>query len=238
MLWKEERARRFSCCSNGEYAIHKLKNVPANVWDIYNTSHFSRNQRKYNSLFSFTALAANGLRKQTWSNPSGSSMLTMHGRAYHRIFDLQQHYAGMNVANSSRYYIYDSDFNLQSRALHVNQDTATSLRSYFHSSLPWVVQYKSAVDEVLRSNTIPSEPAVIEFAEASRVDDGHVLGAPQAPEIAAILYPSKSQCSSTQPIITYPRNSPDNQPRFLPLYSPCYEPLQFPCLFNNGESGW
>ena len=187
-----------------------------------------------NSLFAFTALAASGLRKQTWTQPIGTSMLTMHGRAYHRIFDLQEHYEGMTVANSSRFYIHDSDFNLQSRALHVNSNTAASLRSYFHNHLPWVVQYKSAVDEVLRSDTFLSEPAVIEFAKVSRIDDGHVLGAPAAPEIAAILHPSKNHCSSTRPIITYPRNSPDNQPRLSPLYSPSYEPLQFPCLFSNG----
>lgn len=115
-LWKDERARRFNCCSNGEYAIHKLRHVPAHVWDIYDSAEFRRNQRKYNSLFAFTALAAKGLRNQTWTQPIGGSMLTMHGRAYHRIFDLQQHYAGMNVSNSSRYYIYDSEFHLQSQA--------------------------------------------------------------------------------------------------------------------------
>ena len=115
-------------------------------------------------------------------------MLTMHGGAYHRIFDLQQHYAGMNVSNSSRYYIYDSEFNLQSQAFQANSDTGASLRSYFHQNLPWAMQYRSAVDEVLRNTSVQSEPAVIEFAEVSRVDDGHVLGAPAAPEIAAILY--------------------------------------------------
>ncbi|CAN0360939.1 unnamed protein product, partial [Ectocarpus sp. 6 AP-2014] len=50
MLWKEERAKRFSCCANGQYAIHKLKDVPVNVWDLYSTPEFRRNQRKYNSL--------------------------------------------------------------------------------------------------------------------------------------------------------------------------------------------
>ena len=51
------------------------------------------------------------------------------------------------------------------------------------------MQYRSAVDEVLRNNSVQSEPAVIEFAEVSRVDDDHVLGAPAAPEIAAIWTP-------------------------------------------------
>ena len=83
---------------------------------------------------------------------------------------------------------YDSEFHLQSQALHVNSDTAASLRSYLHQNLPWAMQYRSAVDEVLLNTSVQSEPAVIEFAEVSRVDDGHVLGAPAAPEIAAILY--------------------------------------------------
>ena len=102
---------------------------------------------------------------------------------------------------------YDSEFHLQSQALHVNSHTAASLRSFFHQNLPWAMQYRSAVDEVLRNNSVQSEPAVIEFAEVSRVDDGDVLGAPSAPEIAAILYSAKRHCSSTQPIITYPKNS-------------------------------
>ena len=109
-LWKEERARRFNCCSNGECAIHKLRHVPAHVWDIYDSAEFRRNQRKYNSLFAFTALSAKGLPNQTWTQPIGRSMLTMHGRAYHRIFDLQQHYAGMNLSNSSRYYMMTPNF--------------------------------------------------------------------------------------------------------------------------------
>lgn len=129
-------------------------------------------------------------------------MLTLHGRAYHRIFDLQQQYTGMTVTNTSRFYIYDSEFNSQSQALNVNQTTASVLRSYFHENLPWAVQYKSAVDQVLRDTSVPAEPAVIEFAEVSRVDDGHTLGSPSAPEIAAILYSSTRECSSTQRIIT------------------------------------
>ena len=81
------------------------------------------------------------------------------------------------------------------------------------------MQYRSAVDEVLSNTSVQSEPAVMEFAEVSRVDHGHVLGAPAAPDIAAILYSAKRHCSSTQPIITYPKNSPDNAPRFSPLFS-------------------
>lgn len=69
--------------------------------------------------------------------------------------------AGMNVSNSSRYYIYDSEFDLQSQALHVNSDTAATLRSYFHQNLPWAMQYRSAVDDVLRNTSVQSEFAEV-----------------------------------------------------------------------------
>ena len=36
-------------------------------------------------------------------------MLTLHGEAYHRIFDLQQQYRDMNVSNSSKFYIFDRE---------------------------------------------------------------------------------------------------------------------------------
>ena len=163
----------------------------------------------------------------------------MHCGAYHRVFDLQEQYESMNTTNTARFYIYDSEFCAQSRQLEINENTATTLRNYIQHNIPWAQQFKAAVDEVIRSRAISSEPAVIEFAEASRVDDGPVLGQPvAAPEIAAILNCSGRNFTSTQPILTYPKDSPDSKPRFLPLWSAAYEPLQFTCLFLKGESGW
>ena len=37
-------------------------------------------------------------------------MLTIHGKAYGRVIDLQQQYEDMNVSNSGRIYIFDSEF--------------------------------------------------------------------------------------------------------------------------------
>ena len=47
--------------------------------------------------FLLTALGAGGVDKRSWTQPNrGPSMLTLHGKAYHRIFDLQQQYEDMN----------------------------------------------------------------------------------------------------------------------------------------------
>ena len=117
----------------GKYATNKMGGVFVhNIWDICNSSEFGRNQRKYNSLFSFIALGAEDMQRRTWTNPSPPSMLTMHGKAYHRIFDLQQQYSDITVVNTARFYIYNSEFNTPSRALHINHNTASSLRIVLH----------------------------------------------------------------------------------------------------------
>lgn len=220
-------------------AIHLLQDIPSDLYDTFRSLQFASNQRKYNSLFAFTALAAGGMQKGIWINPGPPSMSTLHGKAYHEIFDLQEQYPMMSVTNNSRFYIYDSDFTNQANSLRINPRISATLRSYVQNNIPWARQYKAAVDEVINSNQVISGPAFIEFAEVSRINDGPVVGQPVvAPEIAAIPYASGERCSSTQPIITYPKNSPDNKPRFLPLWSSAIEPLQFPLLFCHGESGW
>lgn len=110
VLWAEERRRRYSSRNEGNYAINPLHQVEPHLWEIFHSQEFRNNQRRYNSLFSFTALAADGSQKRTWTNPAAPSMLTMHGRAYHRIFDLEERHDMMTVGNTARLYIYDSDF--------------------------------------------------------------------------------------------------------------------------------
>ena len=75
---------------------------------MFSPNDFRRSQRKYNGLFAFTALGAGGLDKRTWIQLSPPSMLTLHGRAYHRIVDLQQDHS--KICHNARLVIYDSDF--------------------------------------------------------------------------------------------------------------------------------
>lgn len=172
---------------------------------FFHSSEFSRNQRRCNSLFSFTALAAGGMDKRTWTNPSAPSMLTLHGKAYHRIFGLQEEYENLPVGNTARLYIYDSDFVHQSQSAGIDHNTATRLRTYIERNIPWAHQHKAAVDNVINSPNVTSGPAFIEFAEVSRANDGPVIGQPvAAPEIAVILFPSGQRCTCTQPTCTLP----------------------------------
>ena len=169
-------------------------------------------------------------------------MLTLHGKAYHGIFDLQQQYRDMNVSNSSRLYIFDSDFAQNCSSRNLNVDIANMLRAHIHENVRLAREYRSAVDSVVNNAILrnPNGPTpYIEFANVSRASDGPVLGEQVSTrEIADLVYTSGQQDSGKRAEVTYPVNSPDEKPRFLPLWSPAYETLQFPLLFLHGESGW
>lgn len=63
VLWKEERQRRYSGCNQGKYATNSLHEVHPKLWEVFHSQELHYSQRGYNSLFSFTALAADGMQK-------------------------------------------------------------------------------------------------------------------------------------------------------------------------------
>ena len=154
--------------------MHPLKSVGPSLWNLFNLTEFRNSERKYNSLFSFTALGTGGLEKRTWTQPSPPSMLTLHGRAYHRVFDLQQEHTSLdhtNVSHCARLYIYSSEFNMI-QSLNVDLHTANTLRDHVHTKIKWVRQFRSAADDVINSHQTlhePSSSAFIEFEQTSRV---------------------------------------------------------------------
>ena len=105
-------------------------------------------------------------------------------------------------------------------SLKLNADVADTLRTHIHENVQWAQDYHSAVDSVLNSPKLndPISPTpYIEFADASRIHDGPVLGEQvSAPEIAALVYTSGQQDSGKRTAVTYPVNSPDHKHRFLP----------------------
>lgn len=220
-----------------------MKPASAELLNIFSSNKYRGAQRGYNGLFSFTALGAGGIQKRSWTQPQkGPSMLCLHGKAYHRIFDLQQQYQDMAVSNSSRFYIYDSEFVENCSSQNLDQDIANVLRTHMYTNVKWAQEYRSAVDLIQNNDSLNNPqlpPPYIEFAEVSRSNDGPVLGEQvSAPEIAALVYTSGQQDRNKRAVVTYPINSPDPKPRFLPLWSPAYETLQFPLLFLHGEAGW
>ena len=87
VLWKEERKLKYNCGRGGKAAVFPFKPISLELWTIFSTSDFRPSQRKYNGFSAFTALGAGGQDKRTWTQPSPSSMLNLHGRADHRTFD-------------------------------------------------------------------------------------------------------------------------------------------------------
>lgn len=126
VLWKEEKSTRYNCCNKGRSAIHPLKPIPQHMNSLFQSASFRNVQRSYNGLFSFTALGAGGIEKRTWTEAAPPSMLCLHGKAYHRIFDLQEIYENYKVSNSARFYIYDSEFAEKASSLRVNLQIANT----------------------------------------------------------------------------------------------------------------
>ena len=69
----------------------------------------------------------------------------------------------MNISNSSRFYIYDSDFVDQAQHLGIDLGIAEILRNQVQENISWTQQYRAAVDDIINSNSISSEPAFISF---------------------------------------------------------------------------
>ena len=132
-LWKEERKLKYNCCKGGKAAVFPFKAISPELWTIFSSNDFRRSQRKSNGLLAFTALGAGGLDKRTWTQPSPPSMLTLHGRAYHRIFDLQPDHS--KICHNARLHIYDSEFIDTAENLQVNIETASTLRRHIKPKL-------------------------------------------------------------------------------------------------------
>lgn len=69
MLWKEERIARYNCCNKGISAIHALEPIPDNLRSVFQSASVRNGQRRYNGLFSFSALGAGGMEKRAWTQP-------------------------------------------------------------------------------------------------------------------------------------------------------------------------
>ena len=64
---------------------------------------------------------------------------------------MQPQYEDMNVSNSSRFYIFDSEFAEKCSSRKLNADIADTLRTHIHENVRWAQDYRSAVDSVLNS---------------------------------------------------------------------------------------
>ena len=237
--WAEEH---MNCCSNGKYVVEPLIPLPAEISQLFQTKHFLENQRRYNGLFSFTAMGADP--SPTWTQPSYPSMLQLHGRAYHRIMDgFRTNYSERTpVVNKARMYMYDAELLRHAqnqRSLDPSVVAAVSSSLNTHNS--WIKSYRSVLLEIDRSNN--TDNVGIEFAQVTRREDGPVIGdAPptSGKETAALIFKDDPATRSRRFVYTFPRCGPEDactRPRFVPTWSPMYS-LQCPLLLFHGEPVW
>ena len=117
----------------------------------------------------------------------------------------------MNISNSSRFYIFDSEFAQNCSSQNINADRANTLRTHIHQHVRWARDYRSAVYSVLNfpNKHDPNSPTPLkEFADVSRINDGPIVGEQvSAPDIAALVYTPGQQDSGKRAVVTYPVNS-------------------------------
>ena len=70
-------------------------------------------------------------------------MLTLHGKAYHMIFDLQLTAVRRHeFSNSGRISIFDSWFAKKCSSRKLNADIADTLRTHIHENVQWAQDYR------------------------------------------------------------------------------------------------
>ena len=128
-------------------------------------------ERRYNGMFSFTALGAGGIEERSWTEPRPPSMLCLHGKAYIESLIFYRKDTITSPLPIARFYIfYNSEFRDQASSLKLNLRIANTLRTHVHNNnISWARYYKSAVDNVLNAQQTTvsdnSESSFIEFAE-------------------------------------------------------------------------
>ncbi|CAM9746325.1 unnamed protein product [Phaeothamnion confervicola] len=181
---------------------------------------------------------------RTWVEPAPPSMLTMSGRAYHRIFDPNATYhEQVDIRNHSRLYMYGGHREEAMKNQQLIPIYVASLSDHLYRDNSWIRSYRCVIHDVFANHPEVVPEAHIVFEPTSRATHGSIAGeAPktEVAEVAALLFQNTD--TARRSIYIYPQNfptsEPSDRPRFLPIESSSYEPLQYPLLFYHGEIGW
>ncbi len=194
---------------------------------FYDDTSFLKNPREYNNLFAFSALGVTG-GFQGPPGGSGTSMVKIQGKVYHRIFDLS--WQNGKTSNNSELYIDDGAMRAEAgKKRNLNTKIISSIQAFLNRVNPLCSVYK-----VLGSH--PSETAHIVFEKTSRANDGPVLGdRPASQEISAII---KTDAAAGNPRKASVWKINEREPQFIDILDPIYEPLQFPIVFPTASAGW
>jgi hypothetical protein len=92
-----------------------LRPLPDDVQAIIVSADFQKHQREVNNLFGMSAMGAKRDDDQPMWNHDGG-MLKLHGKPYHRAFDLGEPDPNDHFVNTARMYIYDGAGTRASRA--------------------------------------------------------------------------------------------------------------------------
>jgi Helitron helicase-like domain at N-terminus len=207
--------RKSFCCNDGKWDVPSLPPLPENISAVLNDIDLSRNistfSRRLNNLFAFTAI---GATKGFTHFESGVSSVSITGRTYHWIFDVN------DSRHSLHWYLYDENERVSEAGnRQVPNDWVDAVKTDLDRCNPYVhhlQQFHEIPDTVSTS---------LELSDFSSGGD-----------FAAIMHAANSTTVTPRSILI--RKNIDIAPTFIPIFNRHYEPLQYPVLFPHGSPGW
>lgn len=204
------------CCNDGKKVVPPLPALPPRLSSIISSpelsgGRLSSTSRRFNNLFSFTAIGAT----QGFAHfQSGPASVAITGRTYHRVLDVS------TPNHSFHWFLYDE----------TERDTHGRIWEVPDS---WTHNFRLDLQEVN-----PYVRNLQQFHHVSN-DSTHVLELRDTSsngDFAAIMHAANSTTIHPRSVLIW-RNS-DEQPSFVSILTPLYEPLQYPVLFPHGTRGW
>ena len=200
------------CCGKGgkgDPVLVTIPEVPEALKKIYEGSaDLRKNSRKYNNIFSMSAIGATGSFE---TKKTGGSNLILHGRTYHRMLN------GNDESGPLRWFLNDGEYARASVSnIGADLNIVEKLRAILVDCNPLLQQFKRLAEE-------PSEDARLELTISSNQ------------EIAAIIIPDRNGVIKKKTIVCWKKSS--NKPTFIEATNPLYMPLHYILVCPYGTSG-
>ena len=177
---------------------------------LYQTSKdLQKCSRKYNNIFSMSAIGATGYFE---TKKTGLSNVTLHGRSYHRMLN------GNDDSGPLRWFLNDGQYAKNSASeVGANLEIVEKLRLILWDCNPLLKEFKRLAED-------PVEEARLELSVNS------------SEEIAAIIIPDRNDLVKKKTIVCWKKTT--NKPTFIQATNPLYMPLHYVLICPLGTPGW
>ncbi|KAK1416261.1 hypothetical protein QVD17_32050 [Tagetes erecta] len=234
------------CCGYAKVQLPEYKPPPTNYADMFRSSdsksnYFKSNNRKLNSIFSFTSMG--GKIDKSVNSGNAPYIFRLSGQNYHCMGSLLP--STGSKPKFSQLYIYDTDNEISNRRNAISASTTNSASKSQNLELQLIKELKDMLDS---KNTLVKKFRMARdcFQQNPSIDlklrligkrdqDGRSYNLPTTSEVAALIVGDIGDSLDKRDIIVKTRSG--SLHRISELH-PSYLPLQYPLLFPYGDDGY